>query len=139
MNLEQDGKLKGRELQLKGKKAEQFIHELAYKTFLTDWCYTNPEYLDKGIRKELCDLLVVFDDIAIIWQIKDLKLDEIGKYKEQEIEKNNSQIIGAFKSMFKHRYPIELENPRRGKELFDPNKIKRTYLISALIGLEQEV
>jgi len=27
---------------LKGKNAEQFVHVLAEKTFLADWCYLNP-------------------------------------------------------------------------------------------------
>ena len=47
---------------LKGKNAEKLVHDLALKTFLTDWCYLNPE-LPSG--KELCDLLVVFDEVAI--------------------------------------------------------------------------
>jgi len=48
----------GHYFDLKGKNAEQFVHELAVKTFLTDWCFPNP-ILPNG--KELCDLLVVFD------------------------------------------------------------------------------
>ena len=64
---------------IKGKKAETVVHELATKSFLIDWCFLNPK-LPNG--KELCDLLIVFDDIAIIWQIKDLKLDKSGKYKK---------------------------------------------------------
>lgn len=47
----------------KGHRAEAIIHSLATKTFLTDWCYPDPKKPD---GKELCDLLVVFDDIAII-------------------------------------------------------------------------
>ncbi len=58
--------------QIKGKNAEKVVHDLAEKTFLTDWCFPNPK-LQNG--KELCDLLVVFDNIAIIWQIKDLKFN----------------------------------------------------------------
>ena len=46
------------------RKAESILHELAKKTFLTDWCYPNPLLPD---GKELCDLLVVFGDTAIIW------------------------------------------------------------------------
>ena len=77
-------KLSSEYFQLKGKNAEKFIHDLATKTFLTDWCFLNPGLI-KG--KELCDLLVVFDDVAIIWQIKDLKLGKDGKYKQSEVEK----------------------------------------------------
>ena len=53
---------------LKGKSAEKLIHALALRTFLTDWCFLNPK-LPNG--KELYDLLVIFDNIAIIFQIKD--------------------------------------------------------------------
>ena len=52
---------------IKGINAEKLVHNLALKTFLTDWCYLNP-CLPGG--KELCDLVVVFDDVAIIWQIQ---------------------------------------------------------------------
>ncbi len=58
--------------QLKGKNAEKIVHDLALKTFMIDWCYLNP-MIKSG--KELCDLLVVFDNIVIVWQVKDLKLD----------------------------------------------------------------
>ncbi|MGD0467542.1 MAG: hypothetical protein ABSA54_04130 [Terriglobales bacterium] len=115
----------------KGQRAEAIIHNLATRTFLTDWCYPNPKKLD---GKELCDLLVVFDDIAIIWQIKDLKVDEAGLYKAAEVEKNLRQLSGAQRHMFDLKVPIELENPRRGKELFNPEKIRAVHLVSVLMG-----
>ena len=120
---------------LKGKNAEKFVHELALKTFLTDWCYLNPS-LPNG--KELCDLLVVFDEIAIIWQVKDLKLNENGKYKKSEVEKNIRQLAGARRQLFDLKIPIELENPRRGKELFDATVVKEIYSISVLLGEGEE-
>jgi hypothetical protein len=40
-------------------------------------------------------MLVVFDDTALIWQIKDLKVDENGRYKDAEVEKNLRQLSGA--------------------------------------------
>jgi hypothetical protein len=120
---------------LKGKNAEQLVHDLALKTFLTDWCYLNPT-LPSG--KELCDLLVVFDEVAIIWQIKDLKLNERGKYKESEVKKNLRQLSGARRQLFELKTSIELENPRRGKELFAATAIKEIYLISVLLGEGEE-
>ena len=120
---------------LKGKNAEKLVHELALKTFLTDWCYLNP-ILPSG--KELCDLLVIFDEIAIIWQIKDLKLNERGKYKKPEVGKNLRQLSGARRRLFDLKTTIELANPRRGKELFDTTAIKEIYLISVLLGEGEE-
>jgi hypothetical protein len=120
---------------VKGAVAEWIIHNLATKTFLTDWCYPNPKKPD---GKELCDLLVVFDATAIIWQMKDLKTDKDGKYKKAEVEKNLRQLSGARRSLFDLKVPIELENPRRGKEKFDPDQIKSVHLISVLMGEGKE-
>ncbi|MBC8274716.1 MAG: hypothetical protein H8E40_07100 [Chloroflexi bacterium] len=119
----------------KGKRAERFVHDLAMKTFLTDWCYLNP-ILPNG--KELCDLLVIFDEIAVIWQIKDLKLAQNRKYKKREVNKNLRQLAGAYRQLFTLQVPIELQNPRRGKEKFQPSTIREIYLISALLGGEED-
>lgn len=115
----------------KGRRAEAIIRALATKTFLTDWCYPNPKKPD---GKELCDLLVVFDDTAIIWQVKDLKVDKAGFYKEAEVRKNLRQLSGAHRSLFDLKLPIELRNPRRGKELFRSDEIKTIHLVSVLMG-----
>lgn len=116
---------------LKGKKAEQFVHELAMKSFLIDWCFLNPVLPND---KELCDLLVVFDQVAIIWQIKDLKIGKNGKYKKFDVDKNLRQLAGARRQLFEIKRPIELQNPRRTIEVFDPSKINEIYLISVLLG-----
>lgn len=126
----------GESLFLKGKNAESFLHELAVNSFLTDWCFLNPKFPD---GKELCDLLVVFDQIAIIWQVKDLKKDEDGFYKKSEVEKNIKQLIGAKRALFELKKPIELENVRRNKEPFNPEDIKEVYLISALLGEGEDI
>lgn len=120
---------------VKGKNAEKLVHDLALKTFLTDWCYPNP-MLPSG--RELCDLLIVFDQVAIIWQIKDLKLDKHGKYKEAEVEKNLRQLSGARRQLFELKSAVELQNPRRRKEVFDATIIKEVYLISVLLGEGEE-
>jgi hypothetical protein len=120
----------------KGQAAEKIVYDLALGTFLTDWCYLNPRLPD---GKELCDLLVVFDDTAIIWQIKDLKLDEHSRYKKSEVEKNLRQLAGARRQLFDLKTKIELENPRRGKEIFDVSGIKQVFLISVLMGEGEEI
>lgn len=121
---------------IKGKTAEKIVHDLAVKTFLTDWCYLNPRLPD---GKELCDLIVIFDDIAIIWQIKDLKVDESGKYKRAEVDKNLRQLSGARRQLFDLQTKIELENPRRGREIFDSTNIREIYLLSVLLGKGEDV
>jgi hypothetical protein len=121
--------------QQKGALAEGIIHSLATDTFFTDWCYPNPKRPD---GKELCDLLVVFDDTVIIWQIKDLKVDSQGRYKTAEVEKNLKQVGGARRALFDIQNSITLSNPRRGPELFDPSSIKHVHLISVLMGRSTE-
>lgn len=121
---------------IKGKNAESLVHDLALRTFLTDWCYLNPHLPD---GRELCDLLVIFDDIAIIWQIKDLKLNKHGKYKKSEVKKNLRQLAGARRQLFDLQTAIELQNPRRGKEAFNPTIIKEIYLISVLLGAGEDI
>lgn len=115
---------------LKGKNAEAVLHQLAEKTFLTDWCYPNPILPD---GKELCDLLVVFDDTVILWQVKDVKLKD-GFIKDSDFNKNLKQVSGAYRQLFELKTIIELNSPRRGKEIFVPDRIKRLYLISAFLG-----
>jgi hypothetical protein len=74
-------------------------------------------------------LLVVFDDTALIWQIKDLKTDEEGHYKKAEVEKNLRQLGGARRTLFDLKAPIVLSNPRRGSERFDPTTIIESRII----------
>ncbi len=82
----------------------------------------------------MADLLVVFGETAIIWQVKDLKLDKHGRYKKAEVEKNIRQLSGARRQLFELKTKITLENPRRGRELFNPASIKEIFLISVLTG-----
>ena len=121
---------------LKGKNAEQFIQQLANKTFLADWCYANPR-LPNG--KELCDVLVIFDSTALIWQIKSLEPDKTGAFKTSALEKNLRQLSGAWRQVFDLRTKIELENPRRGKEVCDATAIKDVHLISVILGSREKM
>lgn len=41
----------------KGKEGENFVNDLAFKSFLKYWCYPNPMD-ENGDKKEICDLLV---------------------------------------------------------------------------------
>ncbi|MCL4416827.1 MAG: hypothetical protein M1365_09045 [Actinobacteria bacterium] len=109
---------------------------MATKTFLIDWCFLNPKLQN---RKELCDLLVVFDDTAIIWQIKDLKLDKNNNYKKTEVNKNLRQLAGARRQLFELKTPIPLKNIRRSEEIFDSLKMKHIFLISVLLGEGEDV
>lgn len=103
---------------------------LACDTFFSDWCYVRP--CVRG--RELCDLLVVFDDVAIIWQVKNLKLACDGYYKVREVDKNVRQLAGAMRSLLSRGGRINLENSRRDPEELSPENIREIYLISVLLG-----
>lgn len=120
---------------LKGAKAEDFLEALAARSFFVDWCFRSPK-LPNG--RELCDLLVVFDHTAIIWQAKDLQLDEAGSYKQSEVTKNLKQLSGAYRQLFELKTPIELVNARRTQERLDPGQITEVFLISALLGERED-
>ncbi len=115
----------------KGAIGEAFVHDLAEKSIFTDWCYKNP-MLKPG--KELCDLLVVFDNMAIIVQVKDLKLKSSGAPNVKAQQTNIKQILGAYRQLMKLKTPVTLHNVRQGDEPFDPDKIDRVFLISILTG-----
>jgi hypothetical protein len=57
---------------LKGKFGEDAVRMVAEKTYLKYWCYPSPQ--DKGgDNKEICDLLILFKDTAIIVSVKNYK------------------------------------------------------------------
>ncbi len=120
-----------RHFELKGKRAEEVVHNLAVQSFLADWCFISPR---KPNGNEICDLLVVFDDLAIIWQVKDLKLNKKGEYREAEVLKNLRQLAGARRYILERRGQIHVENSRRGRIQIDPASIARIYLISVMMG-----
>ncbi len=118
--------------QLKGKNAEDAINQLAYKSFLKEWCYPNPK--DKT-GKEICDLLVVFDDIVIIIQIKDIKFngnDE--RYIKKAFEHPMKQIFGAERNLFSLSENLELENPNGDIITFNKSEITNIYRLVFSIG-----
>ena len=65
-------------------------------------------------------------------------MNKQGKYKVSELEKNLKQLLGARRRLFQLKKPIELENPIRGREEFDPKVINKIFLISVLFGQGEE-
>jgi hypothetical protein len=121
----------GHEYRLRVESGEEFVAELAAKTFLIDWCFPNPK-LPSG--KELCDLLVIFEGTAIIWQVKNTKLKSDGSIDLKAVDKNLRQLKGARRGIFKLRTPIEIANARRQPERLNPDVIDEVFLVSAMVG-----
>jgi hypothetical protein len=121
---------------LKGETGEEFVGELAEKTFLIDWCFPNPR-LPNG--KELCDLLIIFEGTVIIWQVKNTKLRNDGSMDLKAIDKNLRQLAGARRQVLELRTPIEIANARRQPETLDPDEIEEVFLVSAMVGASPEI
>jgi len=81
----------------KGENAENSLHKAILKTFLSYWVFKSPKLPD---GKELCDFLIVYDGTVIIWQTKDIKIDESGMYSEGDFNKNFRQLSGAKRQLF---------------------------------------
>lgn len=108
-------------------KSEQYLIELAKKSFLSLWCYSNV-FTDrkpnaKGDGKELCDLLVVFENNILIFSDKqcEFKNDvdvQISwqRWYRNAIKKSINQVMGAYNWINK--------NPER---LFLDSSCKRIF------------
>lgn len=67
-----------------------------------------------------------------------MKTDENHKYKTSKVKKNMHQLSTARHRLFELNVPIDLVNPKRRIEKFDPKSIKNVYLISALLGKSED-
>ena len=69
----------------KGDVGEDYVNQLAYKSYLKYWCYPNPKDIS-GDKKEICDLLIPFRDKLIIISVKNHSFDvNYERYKKRVI------------------------------------------------------
>ncbi|MFV0240914.1 MAG: YecA family protein [Lacrimispora sphenoides] len=81
--------------------SERKLAALGYQTFLRLWSYPNP-YKMQSNGKELCDLLIVFDNHIIIFSDKECAYGDSGnsqvdwrRWYKKAIQKSVEQLIGA--------------------------------------------
>lgn len=118
--------------------AEKYLNELSEKTFLSLWSYPNL-YTDQNkknetsVGKELCDLLVIFENHIIIFSDKNCNFNDIpsGKLSDKEldikwkrwykksIEKSAGQIYKAEDWIRNHSDRIFLDDKCKKKFPFD--------------------
>ena len=107
--------------------SERYLATLSEKTFLSLWCYPNV-YTDEGYSKskngkELCDLLVVFENKIIIFsdknivfnQEKDIKVAWKRWFKKSVLE-SASQLFGAESWIKNHSDRIFLDKKCENKD-----------------------
>lgn len=100
--------------------SEKRLITLSYNTFLQLWSFPNPYKVQAG-GKELCDLLVVFNDHILIFSDKDCiygstdneQVDWRRWYKKA-IQKSAEQLLGAKKWI--ERYPDKISLDAKGEK-----------------------
>lgn len=102
--------------------SERFLANLAEKTFLNLWSYPNVFKEQKG-GKELCDLLVVFNNHIIIFSDKSIEFknknginEDWKKWAKKAIVESSNQIFGAERWL--KRFPDRISLNAIGNEKF---------------------
>lgn len=118
-------------------EAERYLAELCKRTFLSLWSYPRVfkdqgKPKDKGEGKELCDLLVVFENHILIFSDKDCRFNDAidlslawSRWFKKTVQKSAEQVWGAERWIknFPTRlfldsrclvpFPINLPDPKR--------------------------
>lgn len=118
----------------KGNVGESFVNEVSYNSFLKYWCYPSPrdEYGDK---KEICDLLIIFDTRVIIISVKNYEFKEnYSRYFRRTLDKAVSQIYRAERKLFSKERDVFLQHPDKSLEKFPKDKIEKVYRIIVNLG-----
>ena len=118
----------------KGNLGEDFVNQLAYKSFLQYWCYPSP--IDEhGDKKEIADLLILFKDVCLIISVKfyDFK-GNYERYFRKTLEKATKQIYGAERKLFYSEQDVFIKHPQRKLEKFEPNNFTQIHRIVVNLG-----
>jgi hypothetical protein len=105
----------------KGDLGEAVVNKLALDTYLKYWCYPGPKD-EKGSKKEICDLLILFQDTAIILSVKNYAFK--GNYKRyfrSTLDKAVAQVAGAERKLFGVAQ-VYIKHADLDEVLFDPTK-----------------
>jgi len=118
----------------KGKEGEQFVYELATDSFLSYWCFPNPKD-ELGDKKELCDLLIHFQDTLILCCVKNYEFKgAYQKYFRKVIEKDVRQLYGAERKITQSNYDIQIRNKDGRSHVIERNKIRVIYRLMIHLG-----
>lgn len=115
----------------KGDIGENAVNALAFETYLKYWCFPNPKD-ERGNKKEICDLLILFKNTAIIISVKNYSFKgNYQRYFRSTLKKALAQINGAERKLFKKTGSIFIKHSMLGEIEFDPSdytKIQRIII-----------
>jgi len=112
---------------LAGIDKEKEIQDILKTGVLSDFVFDNP--FNSKTKKEICDILVLFDNTMIIFQVKSTKKPE--KHSQKIIKKAINQIKGANRLIQRGELK-ELNNTRQGKIKFNIGDVKN--IINVIIA-----
>lgn len=117
----------------KGQIGEDFVNELAYNSFLKFWCYPGPKY-ENGNKKEICDLLILFNSVTIIISVKNYEFKgNHFRYFNNTIKKAVNQLHGAQRVLFSNNQ-VKIKHPDKEIEIFPKNEIKKIFRLVINLG-----
>jgi hypothetical protein len=122
----------------KGQIAEEYTNSLAFESYLRFWCYPNPKD-EEGDKKEICDLLILFERTCIIISVKNYELKgNYQRYEKKVIQKSTNQLYGAERKLFKVSRQIKIKHPDRDIEEFDSDQFENIFRITVNMGEQFE-
>lgn len=86
--------------------------------------------MERGSKKEICDLLILFKDTAIIISVKNYSFKgNYERYFRSTLKKALSQISGAERKLFNNENDIFITHPDLGEIQFDKSKYQQIHRI----------
>ena len=108
--------------------AEQFAEMFASLPLVREWVFRGPRRLDRGVEKEICDLLVSLRSEVLVLQMKcrenpGARSDEkAARWVLKHADTALSQIKGAIRCL--KADAIWCDHPRRGRVAFKPGELR---------------
>lgn len=113
----------------KGDLGEKAVNTLAFETYLKYWCFPNPKD-EKGSKKEICDLLILFRSTAIIISIKNYSFNgNYERYFRSTLDKAISQIQGAERKLFNNNQSVYIKHPDLDEQKFNSREYTNIFRI----------
>lgn len=113
--------------------AERFVELFAGVPLTAECVYFSPQFLDKGVQKEVCDFLIVLRGEAILVSMKSQEDptartgDRLSRWTVKNAWGALGQAKGAIRNM--GRNPFWCQHRRRGRVDFAPGSIKVIHAV----------
>ncbi|MFC1561902.1 hypothetical protein ACFL4Q_02775 [candidate division KSB1 bacterium] len=124
--------------------SESLVYHICNNTFFKLWTFPQPQ--GKANNKELCDILVLFDEDILIFSVKDCEFKDsyrhnvennIKRWQRKSIDNSCKQIYGAERWLNESDYII-LSDGSRGPNL-PPKSTRRIHRVAIAFGGKNKV